>query len=497
MGGSSLWKRRLTTAVTVGGVLLLAPTAHAQIGATLTARAARSEITFGGSTSVSGRLSVGSIPLAGRTVQLQASPYPFTSLRAAGTAVTGPDGSYSIAAAPDRNTFYRVVSSAPVAAQSAPLPVTVDERLQARVRALSLGRVRIAVSTRHPRDLAWGGRRAYWFAAEGSSARFKLVRRTRTAQGRQGLTRLSAVFPVAAGRFPVLRLLLGSQPAGTGPARRAHALPPSRLHAAPTLRRPITASDFGGRGNAPAGFPFASRIAAARRYLAGRRGYTSFAVVDSEGRASGVHVHTRFVSASVVKAMLLVAYLRKLSARHQGLDSGSRSILYPMIHVSDNNAATSVYRRVGDGGLYGLAHRVGMTDFSVSGFWANAQISAADQARFFFRIDGLVPRRFLGYARGLLAGIAGYESWGIPHIARPRWHVLFKGGWRGTGARSAGAPGGTTRAARARSLAVMTDGDPSMGYGISTIQGITAHLVGGGCRRHRVPARSARRRLTD
>jgi hypothetical protein len=285
---------------------------------------------------------------------------------------------------------------------------------------------------------------------------------------------------VAAGRFRYFVCFSAPDQPALGPPG-AH----GRCHRrAFTLRRTgglqVTASHFAGRGSAPAGFPFPGRVSAARRYLARRSGLTAFAVIDSEGRMSGFRAHTRFVSASVVKAMLLVAYLRKLDARHRGLDSGSRAILYPMIHVSDNGAATSVYRRVGDGGLFGLARRAGMTNFSVAGFWANARISAADQARFFFGIDGLIPRRFRGYARGLLSGIAGYESWGIPRVARPRWHVLFKGGWRGTGrGQLVHQVARLERRGGTFAMAVMTDGDPSMGYGISSIQGLTARLVGG------------------
>jgi hypothetical protein len=47
----------------------------------------------------------------------------------------------------------------------------------------------------------------------------------------------------------------------------------------------------------------------------------------------------------VVKAMLLVAYLRRLDAMGQRrVDTYSNSFLYPMIHVSDNNAATQTGR---------------------------------------------------------------------------------------------------------------------------------------------------------
>jgi hypothetical protein len=234
-------------------------------------------------------------------------------------------------------------------------------------------------------------------------------------------------------------------------------------------------------GTAPSGYPGSASVKSAAGYLRSRAGYTSFAVVDSEGRMSGAHLHRTFVSASVVKAMLLVAYLNKLDAEHRGL-GGARGILYPMIHVSDNNAATAVWSRVGDSRLRRLARRAGMTDFSISGIWANAQISAADQARFFYEMDSLIPKRFDGFARGLLSHIVGYESWGIPAVARPKgWRVFFKGGWRGTGRGQL-----VHQIARLErphgiriAIAVMTDGDPSMGYGIETIQGVTRRLLRG------------------
>ena len=237
-----------------------------------------------------------------------------------------------------------------------------------------------------------------------------------------------------------------------------------------------------GRGrHRPAAYPGPASIAAATRYLNRRIGYTAFAVVDSEGRLHGEHLHRTFVSASVVKAMLLVAYLRKLSAEHRGLDAGSRALLEPMIHVSDNEAATAVWERVGDPRLRGLAHRAGMTDFSISGIWANAQISAADQARYFFEMESLIPPRFRQFARKLLSHIAGYESWGIPAVARPRgWAVFFKGGWRETGrGQLVHQIARLQRQGKRMAIAVMTDGDPSMGYGIETIQGVAARLLSG------------------
>ena len=150
-----------------------------------------------------------------------------------------------------------------------------------------------------------------------------------------------------------------------------------------------------------------------------------------------------------------------------------------MIHVSDNGAASQTQSYVGDAGLDDVAHEADMTDFSVFGSWGSAMLTPADQARFFFSMDALIPHEFVGYARFLLSTIATYESWGIPAIARPRgYRVFFKGGWRPT-------PRGQLVNQIARleghghrfALAVMTDGDPSMAYGIETIQRVTAALL--------------------
>jgi hypothetical protein len=163
----------------------------------------------------------------------------------------------------------------------------------------------------------------------------------------------------------------------------------------------------------------------------------------------------------------------------QSVDSSSNSLLYPMIHVSDNDAATRCGSIVGNAGLYSVAAAAGMTDFSVTTDWASAMISAADQAKFFFDMDSLIPREFVGYAHYLLSTIAAYESWGIPAIARPLGYtVFFKGGWRPSPdvylVHQIARLGGHHHRF---SIAVMTDGDPDMGYGIDTIQGVTHALL--------------------
>jgi beta-lactamase class A len=217
-----------------------------------------------------------------------------------------------------------------------------------------------------------------------------------------------------------------------------------------------------------------------RKYLKQRAGVAAVGVVDSRGRVRGIDDKRRFVGASVVKAMLLVAYLRGVNAQHRGLTAYERSRLRPMITVSSNRAAWWVYYRVGDARLRRLARRADMNQFSICcSRWTLAYFSARDQAKFFWKLERLTPRRFRPYATRLLRSVASRQSWGIPRVARPRgFSVFFKGGWRGT---SVGKLVHQAAFVRYRgtgfSLAVLTDGNPSTGYGIRTIEGVARRIL--------------------
>jgi zinc D-Ala-D-Ala dipeptidase len=217
-------------------------------------------------------------------------------------------------------------------------------------------------------------------------------------------------------------------------------------------------------------FPARSRIRAVQHYLKSRGALNSWSLIDSWGRVHGFASHRVYVSASLVKAMLLTSYLRGLGNRMP--DAAERAVLGPMITVSSNDAADTIYNRVGDAALYRLAKAVGMRSFSVAGYWANAHFSAEDQARLFSRIDRLVPKKSRGYARGLLSSIVAYQRWGFSRFSLARgFKTFFKGGWRGTAAgqlvhESALFERGDTRV----SMAVLTDGNPSHEYGTETLR---------------------------
>jgi D-alanyl-D-alanine dipeptidase len=224
-------------------------------------------------------------------------------------------------------------------------------------------------------------------------------------------------------------------------------------------------------------FPPRSSVAVAKRYADARRGLVSFAVIDSRGGLRGTRVRRTYVSASVVKAMLLVAYLRKTGDRL--LSPTDRRLLAAMIVRSDNPAATTIYRRVGDAALRRLARRAGMRRFSVRRSWANARLSAADLTRFFLRIDGLCPEAKRAYARALLSSIVRGQRWGFtPAARRAGFRLYFKGGWRRTPrGRLVHEAALLERGGRRIALAVLSDGNPSHSYGAATVRGVAARVL--------------------
>ena len=266
--------------------------------------------------------------------------------------------------------------------------------------------------------------------------------------------------------------------AGCGPSEgpRVAAADPPATTAERAASEPAAKPDRGGHG--PRKLPSAAGLHSAKGYAADREGVVSLATVNSDGQLRGYRENRRYASASVVKAMLLAAEMRRLKHAGQAVDSSTDSVLTAMITVSDNGAADTIYDRVGDAGLNAVAKRAGMTRFTVAGYWGNAQIAAADMARFFGDLDRQFPRRFREYAKGLLGSVTESQSWGIPAAAGKRWAVRFKGGWLPDHALvHQAAELRERKGARELAIVVLTDAQPSFTYGIETVRGVAERLL--------------------
>jgi hypothetical protein len=443
----------------------------------LSVSAVPTELPIGAQLTVSGILTDAGNGAAGTTLALQSEAYPFHGFATVARVASGPDGSFSFTGMhAERNVRLRVLAEGAAMSPSRELRVFVDPAVAINASRLAPGATRLSIRMRHTFEAGTQSVSAWWFTAPRGTRLFHLTAITPTRELAAGVTYASAIVNPPAKRF-VYRVCLN----------------PSweRAMAPPAAHGPCPQHDFRARGATTRGFeyqgegrgtplgayPSADAIAAARRFLESRVGRTSFAVVDSTGRLDGLRVREHFETASIVKVMMLVAYLRMLDARHRDLGQDDTSLLYPMIHISDNRAASAVLARVGEAAIARVAHEAGMSDYAPGvGWWAFTQTSAADQARFLFALPRLIPPRFYGYARYLMSSIEPSQSWGIPPVARPRWRVFFKTGWLPE-------EGVFTEVGRLErrgvtfTVAVLSAGEPSKSYGEQTIEGVAARLL--------------------
>ena len=233
------------------------------------------------------------------------------------------------------------------------------------------------------------------------------------------------------------------------------------------------------KGGGLASIHWEKRVKAAERVVRSREGKVSFSL-----RGGGVKRSRdgtdRYHSASVVKAMLLVAYLKQ--NRHRELDHGERNLLKIMIRRSDNDAATTVRNIVGNGALEELADDAGFHCFATSSSsWGSTEICSRDMALYMKSIEAMLPKRHRDFAMRLLRTIVAKQRWGFAEVTGKNWTPYFKGGWYDD------APGDwrVHQIALLRGpqgaelgLAVLTAHQPSKKYGIETIRRVANALVG-------------------
>jgi hypothetical protein len=208
--------------------------------------------------------------------------------------------------------------------------------------------------------------------------------------------------------------------------------------------------------------PWRAHVREAATYAATRGGDVSFGV-RTRGGLRGVGVERVVPSASVIKARLLVAYLRQPDVRRRRLRAADRALLGPMIRRSDNAAASQVCN------IVGWPTRP----------WGLTPIDVADQTRFFLHIERHLPGRHRRYAMRLLRSIVASQRWGMARV-RPRgWALYFKGGW-GSGTGWVDHQVALLRRCRRRlAVAILITSSPSHEYGKETLRGVAARLLRG------------------
>lgn len=220
-------------------------------------------------------------------------------------------------------------------------------------------------------------------------------------------------------------------------------------------------------------------VDAARDYAEDRRGSISFAV-RTDGKLYGHRAARTVPGASVMKAMLMVAYLNHPSVRDRSLGKRDMDLLRPMITRSDNTTATRIRDFVGNWRLRRLAKRAGMTRFRTAAIWGHSLIDADGQTRFFERIDSFIVERHRARALALLESIVPSQRWGIGRVSLPDgWRLYFKGGW-GSGSGAVDHQVALLRRGEHRvALAIMTTSNGSHAYGKETLRGVATRLLRG------------------
>jgi hypothetical protein len=217
-----------------------------------------------------------------------------------------------------------------------------------------------------------------------------------------------------------------------------------------------------------------------RTYLATRPGAVSVALYDrTTGMTVDVTNSTRkgWETASTVKLDILTALLRRTGDGGQ-LTAAQLRQARPMISVSDNAAASVLWRQAGSQtGMNAFFRDLGMPATTAGGAWGLTKTTAFDQLRVLRAVsypDSGLSANARATATGLLGTVVASQRWGLSAGVPAGVTVEIKNGWLPYG-------GGWVinslahvhGAGKDYVMAAYTRDSRTMGIGVETISGLS------------------------
>jgi hypothetical protein len=221
-------------------------------------------------------------------------------------------------------------------------------------------------------------------------------------------------------------------------------------------------------------------VSAIARYVAGRSDNVTVAVEDLDTGAilqyrPGVVENT----ASTLKVDILATLLVRAQSDGRFLTPTEQSLAVPMIEDSQDNAADILWEELGPAAVGSLEGQAGMTSTvpATDGIWGTTTTTALDRVdmvKLLAEPNGVLTDASRAYVLDLMEHITPSQDWGATGGVPPGVSVALKNGFAVIDGWQINTEGWVHGDGRNYLLGVLTNGNPSEGYGIDTVDAVSS-----------------------
>ncbi|WP_033322772.1 serine hydrolase [Streptomyces yerevanensis] len=214
--------------------------------------------------------------------------------------------------------------------------------------------------------------------------------------------------------------------------------------------------------------------------LANRNGTIAVGLYDRTTRTTcTLRASSAYDSASVVKVTVLATLLWDARKHGRYLTQRETELATAMITKSDNSATSTLWRQLGVTKVKGFLAAAGMTQTKpgANGYWGLTQITVRDEQKLLALVtarNSVLSDNSRAYISKLMGRVISSQRWGTPAGAPSSVSVHVKNGWlsRSTHGWRVHSVGTFKGGGRDYMISVLTHGNSTMNYGITTIQGV-------------------------